>query len=144
MIVQEFRDGICFLIVEAVLSKKLPVARESSTGSFLFCLWMKSAGLDLRISLTVEDVYHIGIRLHLAAHHLRENARCAAGNKRHALLIHLYGLLLVAGLDVPEHDLRQTVAVSREELLSILKVCKGRIPCTPVELHVRNDIHCRR
>ena len=60
----------------------------------------------LCVSLRHQYVKHVLVGLHLALHDLREDTRCTAGYQRNALLIHLYRLLLIAGLDIPEHHLR--------------------------------------
>ena len=99
-----------------------------------------SARQDRRIALAAEDIHHVGVGLHLAGHDLGEDSRRAAGNQRDTLLIHLHRLMLVAGLDIPEHHLGQTVTVPGKQLLCVLKVAERSIAHAAVELHVRNNV----
>ena len=77
---------------------------------------------NLRVALGQENMQHVLVRLHLAGHDLGEDARRAAGDQRAALLVHADRLLLVTGLDVPEHDLWQAVAMGLIEPLCLLEV----------------------
>ena len=61
-----------------------------------------------------------------------------------SLLVHGYRLLLVAALDVPEHNVRESVAVLCVLSLGVLEVCKTCVSYAPVELHVRDDVEGRR
>ena len=94
----------------------------------------------LCVSLRHQDIEHVLVRLHLTLHDLREDTRCAAGYQRYTLLIHLYRLLLIAGLDIPEHHLRQSVAMRGIAHLYLLEVGKRSTTCAGVELHVGDNV----
>ena len=66
---------------------------------------------DHPIPLTVDYIHHVGIRICLTGHHLGKQTRIAAGNQCDTLLIHLYRLLLITGLDIPEHNMRKLIAI---------------------------------
>ena len=66
---------------------------------------------DHPVPLTADDIHHVGIRVCLTGHHLGKQTRITAGNQCNTLLIHLYGLLLIAGLNIPEHNMRQLIAM---------------------------------
>ena len=66
---------------------------------------------DHPIPLTADYIHHVGIRICLTGHHLGKQTRIAAGNQCDTLLIHLYRLLLITGLDIPEHNMRKLIAI---------------------------------
>ena len=52
--------------------------------------------------------------------------------------------MLIAGLDIPEYNSRQLVAVVSVHCLCLLKIAEGSIPCAGVKLHVGNNIQSSR
>ena len=70
--------------------------------------------MNARIAVGAEDIHHHGVGRHQLARDHLEEARSDARDEGDALLVHLDRLLAVAALDVPEHHLRQLVAVLGE------------------------------
>ena len=95
---------------------------------------------DGRVALGVDDTEHVGEGIGRALHHHGEDAGGAAGDQRDALLVHGDGLLPGAAGHVPEHHVRQLVAVLCEQLLRVLEVREGSAAGAAVKLHVGDDV----
>lgn len=92
-----------------------------------------------RVALGTQNIHHEGVGRQDACLQHGENTRVTARDQCNALIIDLYGLLLVTACHVPEHHFRQLVAMLCKESLCVLEVGQRTIFGTVVELHVRDD-----
>ena len=65
------------------------------------------------VTLRVDHAQHERIRIQFAIHDHGENPGAAAGDQRNTAIILFYRLLLIAAVNVPEHEVRELVAGRR-------------------------------
>ena len=96
------------------------------------------------VALGTQHIHHEGVGRQDTSLQHGEDARVAARHQCDALIIDLYGLLLIPACHIPEHHFRQVVAMLCKELPCILEVGQRTIFGTVVELHIRDDVDLGR